>query len=320
MTGFFKDDRLLTQHGSEKFVGNGKLETLTLKPRGKKFVENFFSIISSLRPAFKLDETTGAPVFDIGIGEIRSSEFTLEEIFKYLNTSDKPCIIAIDEFQQIAKYPDNNIEAILRTNIQKTTKTTFIFSGSQRHILHNMFFTASQPFYQSAVLQSLGAIDKSEYVDFADSHFRRSGKKVAPFFIERTYDLFEGHTFYIQSIMNQLFSDLDDDEACTPELFADSVRNRVFSYETLFSEILNLLPERQKETLYAVAKEGKAQNITSGAFVKKHCLYSSASAQTALRQLLDKEIITRNGNEYSVYDRFFGLWLQSYYGTGNYLL
>jgi AAA+ ATPase superfamily predicted ATPase len=60
-----------------------------LKPRGKRFVENFFSIISSLRPAFKLDETTGTPVFDIGVGEIRSAEITLEEIFKYLNTSDK---------------------------------------------------------------------------------------------------------------------------------------------------------------------------------------------------------------------------------------
>jgi len=288
-----------------------------LKPRGKRFVENFFSVISSLRPAFKLDETTGTPVFDIGIGEIHSAEMTLEEIFKYLNTSDKPCIVAIDEFQQIAKYPEKNIEAILRTHVQKTTKTTFIFSGSQRHILHNMFFSASQPFYQSAVLQALGSIDKKEYVDFADKHFRRTGKKVNVSFIERSYDLFEGHTFYVQAIMNQLFSELDENEDCTDRIFAEAVRNRVFSYETLFSEILNLLPERQKEVLYAVAKEGKAQNITSGEFVKKHSLHSPASTQTAARQLLEKEIFTRNGNVYSVYDRFFGLWLQTYYGTGN---
>jgi len=291
-----------------------------LKPRGKRFVENFFSVISSLRPAFKLDETTGTPVFDIGIGEIHSAEITLEEIFKYLNTSDKPCIVAIDEFQQIAKYPEKNIEAMLRTHVQKTTKTTFIFSGSQRHILHNMFFSASQPFYQSAVLQSLDAIDKNEYVDFANKHFRRTGKKVDISFIERGYDLFEGHTFYVQAIMNQLFSELDEDEECTGNIFAEAVRNRIFSYETLFSEILNLLPERQKEVLYAVAKEGKARNITSGEFVKKHSLHSPASTQTAARQLLEKEIFTRNGNVYSVYDRFFGLWLQIYYGTGNNLL
>jgi len=287
-----------------------------LKPRGKKFVENFFSVIASLRPAFKLDELSGTPIFDIGIGEIRSAEITLEEIFTYLNTSDKPCIVAIDEFQQIAKYPEKNIEAILRTHVQKTTKTTFIFSGSQRHILHNMFFSASHPFYQSAALQALDVIDKNEYVDFADKHFRRTGKKVDISFIERSYDLFEGHTFYIQAMMNQLFSELDEDEDCTAQIFAEAVRNRIFSYETLFSEILNLLPERQKELLYAVAKEGKAQNITSGEFVKKHSLHSTASIQTAARQLLEKEILTRNGNVYSVYDRFFGLWLQAYYGTG----
>ena len=291
-----------------------------LKPRGKKFTENFFNIISSLRPAYKLDEITGTPIFDIGINEIRSSEITLEEIFKYLNTSDKPCIIAIDEFQQITKYPEKNIEAILRTHIQKTTKTTFIFSGSQRHILHTMFFSASHPFYQSAVLQSLDAIDKNEYIDFADKHFRRTGKKVSVSYIERSYDLFEGHTFYVQAIMNQLFSELDDGVECTDKLFADALLNRVFSYETLFAEILNLLPERQKEMLCAVAKEGKASTITSGAFVKKHTLHSSASAQTAARQLLEKDILTRNGNDYAVYDRFFGLWLQTYYGSGNNLI
>jgi len=316
---FFVD--IYATHNLQEFVYKlGKEIFEQLKPRGKRFVEKFFSIIASLRPAFKLDERTGTPVFDIGIGEIRSAEITLEEIFKYLNSSDKPCIVAIDEFQQIAKYPEKNIEAILRTHVQRTTKTTFIFSGSQRHILHNMFFSASHPFYQSAVLQTLGAIDKHEYVDFADKHFRRAGKKVDVSFIERSYDLFEGHTFYVQAIMNQLFSELNEQEDCTDKIFEEAVRNRVFSYETLFSEILNLLPVRQKEVLYAVAKEGKAQNLTSGEFVKKHSLLSTASTQTAARQLLEKEILTRKENVFEVNDRFFGLWLQTYYGPGNDML
>jgi hypothetical protein len=120
--------------------------------------------------------------------------------------------------------------------------------------------------------------------------------------------------------MNQLFSELNEYEDCTNKIFAEAIRNRIFSYETLFSEILNLIPERQKEVLYAVAKENKAQNITSGEFIKKHSLHSTASTQTAARQLLEKEIFTRNGNIYSVYDRFFGLWLQTYYGIGCHLL
>jgi len=312
----FSVDIYATSNLQEFVYKLGKEIFEQLKPKGKKFIEQFFSVISSLRPAFKLDEMTGKPVFDIGIGEIRSAEITLEEIFKYLNDANKPCIVAIDEFQQIAKYPEKNIEAILRTYSQKTTQTTFIFSGSQRHILQNMFFSASQPFYQSAALLSLDVINKENYISFADKHFRRAGKTVDVSFIERTYKLFEGHTFYVQAVLNQLFSELDEHEACTENKYENTIKNRIFSYETLFSEILNLLPERQKEVLNAVAKEGKAKNITSGEFVKKYALHSTASTQTAARQLLEKEILTREGNTYSVYDRFFGLWLQMYYGKG----
>jgi hypothetical protein len=285
-----------------------------LKPKGKTFIDHFFAVISSLRAGFKLDEQSGMPVFDIGIGEIKTPEFTLEEIFKYLNTADKPCIIAIDEFQQIAKYPEKNMEAILRTHIQKTTKSNFIFSGSQRHILHEMFFSASKPFYQSAVLQSLDVIDKNEYIKFASKLFVKAAKDVDKKYIERAYDLFEGHTFYVQAVLNQLFSELDDNEKCTDSIFSKAVNNRVNSYETLYSEIINLLSERQKECLLAIAKAGKASNITGGDFVKKYSLYSSASVQTSARQLLEKEILTKHQNAYSVYDRFFTFWLKSYYG------
>jgi len=307
-------DIYATSNLSEFVYKFGKEIFERLKPKGKSFIDNFFSIISSLRIGFKLDEHSGTPVFDIGIGEIKSPEFTLGEIFKYLNTADKPCIIAIDEFQQIAKYPEKNIEAILRTHIQKITNSNFIFSGSQRHILHEMFFSASKPFYQSAVLQSLDVIDKKKYIKFASKLFARANKNVEREYIERAYDLFEGHTFFVQAVLNQLFSELDENEKCTDLIFSRAAKNRVNSYKTLFSEILNLLSERQKECLLAVAKAGKAQNITSGDFLKKYSLHSSASVQTSARQLLEKEILTKNQNIYSVYDRFFNLWLKSYYG------
>ena len=308
-------DVYATSNLSEFVYKLGKEIFEQLKPKGKSFVDNFFAIISSLRAGFRLDEHSGVPIFDIGIGEIKSPEITLEEIFKYLNTADKPCIIAIDEFQQIAKYPEKNTEAILRTHIQKTKKSNFVFSGSQRHILHEMFFSASKPFYQSAVLLPLDVIDKDEYIKFASKLFKKGKKNVGNTFIEKAYDIFEGHTFYVQSILNQLFSDLDEGEKCTNKIFEKAIMNRVYSFETLFSEILNLLSDRQKECLYAIAKEGEAANITGGNFVKKHALYSPASVQTAVRQLLDKEILTKNQNLYSVYDRFFAIWLRAYFGA-----
>lgn len=288
----------------------------TLKPKGKQFIEIFFTMISSLRPAFKLDSTTGTPTFDIGLGEINQAEFTLEEIFKYLESADQHCIVAIDEFQQIGKYPETNIEAILRTHIQECKNTSFIFAGSQRHLMQNIFFSSSRPFYQSVSLLQLETINEDEYVHFVRKHFSNDQKEIPDELVKKIYHLFEGHTWYIQNIFNELFSLTDENEICTLELAQEAIENKIDSYRPLYQSTLSLLPERQKEILYAIAKEGKANAITSGAFIKKHGLLSQSSVQTAVKQLFDKEIITSENNVYQVYDRFFGLWLANLYGTG----
>ncbi|MDD4968245.1 MAG: ATP-binding protein [Paludibacter sp.] len=288
----------------------------TLKPNGTKFIDGFFSMISSLRPAFKIDSITGAPTFDIGIGEINEPAFSLEQIFKYLEAADKPCLVAIDEFQQIANYSENNIEAVLRTHIQHCKNSSFIFAGSQRHIMQNIFFSSSRPFYQSVSLLTLKAIDEKVYIEFVQQHFSNNNKTIPKELVSIVYRVFEGHTWYIQNIFNELYAMTEQGETCTLELVEESVRYRIAMYEPLFQSTLSLLTERQKEILYAIAKEGKAKAVTSAAFIKKHGLLSSSSVQTAIKQLLDKEIITSENSTYQVYDRFFGLWLTTVFGTG----
>lgn len=74
----------------------------SLKPFGKKAVEIFINSVLSLQAGISYD-FTGTPSFNIQLGDIQNSMATLEEIFKYLAKADKPCIVAIDEFQQIYK-------------------------------------------------------------------------------------------------------------------------------------------------------------------------------------------------------------------------
>jgi len=297
----------------------GKQIFETLKPKGKKFLDNFFGTITSLRPAFKLDSFTGAPTFDIGIGNIQQPEYSLEQIFSYLETADRRCIVAIDEFQQIEKYPEKNIEALLRTHIQQCKNTNFVLAGSQRHMMQNMFFSASRPFYQSVSVLNLEAIAPEKYVPFIQKHLADADKTVTQENILRVYNLFEGHTWYIQNIFNRLYSLTDSGEECSLDIIAETIEDTLTSYETIFRGILSLLQERQKELLFAIAKEGKATGVTSALFIKKQGLQSASSVQTSLKQLLDKEIITREENTYQVYDRFLGLWLSKAYGMGYHL-
>ena len=82
------------------------------------------------------------------------------------------------------------------------------------------------------------------------------------------------------------------------------------SYHYTYSELLFQIPEKQKEILVAICKEGKAQNVTSAAFIKKYRLPSASSVQAALKGLLEKDFITKEQGTYQVYDRFFSLWLR----------
>ena len=118
-----------------------------LKPQTTAWKEKFFQIVSSFRIGFKLDSLTGNPTFDLGLGDIQTPQTSLDEIFAYIEEADNPCIIAIDEFQQIGEYSENNMEALLRTKIQKCHHAQFIFSGSKRHVMSNMLYSPSKPFY-----------------------------------------------------------------------------------------------------------------------------------------------------------------------------
>lgn len=69
----------------------------------------------------------GVPSWNIGLGDITNPAASLDEIFHYLQHADRPCLIAIDEFQQIGKYPEDTIEATLRTYVQYCSNARFVF-------------------------------------------------------------------------------------------------------------------------------------------------------------------------------------------------
>lgn len=165
----------------------GKAIYEELRPRKTAWTERFFQIVGSLRVGFKLDAVTGEPSFDIGLGDIQTPRTTLDEIFAYLEAADKPCLVAIDEFQQIGSYLEENVEALLRTKIQRCKQTWFVFSGSKRHLMSNMFNSSSKPFYQSAISMGLEPIPAEIYVEFACKLFEERGKRVEISVVESVY-------------------------------------------------------------------------------------------------------------------------------------
>ena len=281
----------------------------TLLPRSQKMALAFLQTVKSICGKLAFDPVSGMPSFNIELGDIERPEYTLEEIFKYLNSADKPCIVAIDEFQQIAKYPEKNIEALLRTHIQKSGNSNFIFAGSERHMMQEMFTSAARPFYNSTDILELNAIPAEIYTKFVVYHFERRNKRISQNDVRVFYDLFKGHTYYMQRTFNEAFADTPEGETCTKEIIDNAVNTMIDSSDTIFREILSNIPENQKSVLYAIAKDGEATQIHSSYFISRHKLKSASSVQAAVKRLLDRDIITEINKVYSVNDKLFAMWI-----------
>lgn len=168
-------------------------------------MEHFLNCLHSLRSSISFD-MNGVPSWGVDLGEITSPTTTLDEIFHYLESADKPCIVAIDEFQTISSYREANVEAILRTYIQHCHNASFIFAGSQRNMMSEMFLSHARPFYLSTSIKTLKAIDREVYADFATRLFEERQKFIKRETIYQIYDRFDGITWYLQRMLNKIFS------------------------------------------------------------------------------------------------------------------
>lgn len=280
----------------------------TLKPKGQETIEKFLEIVSTLRPGVSFDIMDNA-TWSLGVDRPISPEFALEQIFDYIKQSDKPCIIAIDEFQQITYYPEKNVEALLRTYIQQCNNAQFVFSGSERHLLSEMFNSPARPFFASTSSFPLDRLPLDKYTTFAIGHFKADDKNVSPEMVETVYNRFEGITWYIQKVFNQLYMSMQSGETCTEEMLELTICNIIDDNSSNYADLLYQLTARQKQLLIAINREGKATELTSSKFIKKYHLPAASTIQTAVKSLMDKQLITRNLGTYEVYDKFLSLWL-----------
>ena len=283
-----------------------------LKP-DKSWYEKLFAFLKSLRVGFKIDPMSGEPSFQIGLGDIDRPENTLRELFEYMESSEKPCILAIDEFQQIREYPETTTEAFIRILVQQCVGSTFIFCGSKRHMMTDIFYSPSKPFFQSVISQSLHPIPMETYVRFAGKLFAERGKMLDDLVTETVYKMFDGCTWYIQMMMNEMFALTEKGMTCTMEYVDIAWENIIMAQEDRFLAMLCGLAPKQKQLLYAIASDGNVEGITSADFVKRHNLVSASSVQAALKPLLKNDIVTCEDGRYRIYDYFFADYLAKKY-------
>jgi len=286
------------------------LKKFTMKSSvGKKFMK----LLKGFRPLFTFDEITGAPQVMFNFQSENDKELTLLKLLQFIDHQQNPVVVAIDEFQQIANYPEKNIEALLRTYIQQLKQVLFIFSGSQKHTLVEMFMSAKRPFYSSTQFLNLEPINKEKYKTFIRNNFEEGKKIISEDCIDYVMNWTRGYTFYTQSLCNRLYQykKINLDIVKTESL------NLLKESETVYFQYRKLITGKQWDFMVAIAKEENISQIYNKDFLMKYDLGNPSTTRRIVESLLDKELIleniTANGTYYCVYDVFLMRWLQRTY-------
>lgn len=285
-----------------------KLINSLIKDQKKKLYEKVLDFIKQFRPVISFNPITGQPEVEIQKSSLQQDETNIESVLGYLERLDKPVIIAIDEFQRITDYPEKRVEAFLRSYIQHLNNVNFIFSGSRTHLLQSMFSDYSRPFYQSAEIMSLERLNRQTYIEFIRKHFLLSGKKIEMDSVKPCIDWADNHTFYVQYLFNMIWGtgikniDNEDIREVKSEI--------ILSRDSLYSNYRNLLTDKQYRLLRAIAVEKEVKKPNAGDFIKKYDLGSASTVSSALKTLMEKELIYRESASFKLYDVFHSKWFQ----------
>lgn len=277
-------------------------------------VENIFKkaseLFKSIRPVFTFDPINSSLKIEISLSNESRPETSLDELFAYLQQKASPVIVAIDEFQQIAQYPEKNTEALLRSYIQRMTNVGFIYAGSQNHLIQNMFTSYKHPFYQSAELLFLQAIPLEYYRQFVHRRMKDGNKTISFEAVDYLYSELFGHTWYMQYTLNRLYTAPFD--VITPTEIQWQLDEIARENVTLYLSYRNLLTSTQWALMQAIGKEKEVKEPTSQIFTQKYGL-SASSVQRALKTLMDKDMIYEENGKYYIYNQFLAYWLRVTY-------
>lgn len=277
----------------------------------KNLLEKIMTALASLRPVLTLDPFTGQPSLELKTESSVLMQSGLDKILDLIGGINRNLVFIFDEFQQIVNYPEKNTEHILRTIVQSYPRVNFIFSGSSRHMLENMFMSAEKPFYRSTELMYLERIDPTVYREFIISKFREANINVDDGALDLILQWTSLHTWYVQYVCNRIYG--SGEKQVNVHVVNKILLQILTEFEPEYITYRNLLTIPQFKLLKALASEKEVEMPTSGKFISKYDLTSPSSVNTSLKSLSGKEMIVDNEGKWIVYDVFFSRWLEYHY-------
>jgi AAA+ ATPase superfamily predicted ATPase len=291
-------------------------EAILIKfPEQTTIGHQFIEFIKGFKPLIGYDALTGEPQIQISYQTAQEKEYSLQSLFRFLDMQDSKIVLAIDEFQQIREFPEKNIEALLRTYTQQLKNVRFIYCGSKKALMLDIFSNTKRPFYGSTQFLLLDKINLLQYSEFIKLMFNKHGIEIQEDAVDFILTWTKRHTFFTQSVCNMVFL------KATKLVTINEVKHACYELlkvnEPIYFQYRQLLTTGQWNFLIAIAKEDEVTQLTAQNFLAKYEIGTPANSRRISRSLIEKELILetlgKKVNSYQVYDVFLSRWLASEY-------
>lgn len=219
-------------------------------------------------------------------------------------------VIAMDEFQAVAKYEDAKVEDTLRAAVQQQRQVGYVFAGSEPSLMEQMI-SPRRPFYKAGPVVRLGRIPADVFAKFIDDRFRRSGVTPEPGLGAAIVDVSGNLPYDVQRLAHETWDDvvvgrrrrvtLDDVHTTLNRLLAEQ--------EVFFEGIWERLTLLQRAVLRAIVHEDGV-SIMSADNIARYRMTRASSIQISINRLLSLEIVHREDDgRYTVVDSLMREWV-----------
>ncbi len=269
-------------------------------------LERILKQMAGLKVTGSIDPVTNLPTLSASIKPREKPEY-LEKALTILASYSKKqkLLVVFDEFQEVAKYSEGGFEKRLRKVIQGHRNISYIFSGSQKHILIEMFDSARRAFFKMARSYPLANIEMQHYVDWAQKLFKKKSVNVDKEIIIDIIERCDYQPLYIQ----QFLFDLWRCDTLNLAILDEIQKSIIISQKNQFIALWDLLTQNQKKTLRLLVETG-GKGIYTAEQLQRVGFNSGSVLQRALMSLIEKEILSKN-RTFKFQDAMFKKWIQS---------
>lgn len=221
----------------------------------------------------------------------------------------KKAVVAFDEFQEIQNLDGLQTEKEMRSKFQHHENVSYIFVGSKKHLLLQMFTDKKRPFYNFGKMISLPKIPHDDLLIFIKKRFSKTNIKFDAELPEKILAVTGDHPYFTQMLCHELWDICYDKGKVEAKDIDPAIEQIIRNHGDLYITLWDRISFHQKSLLAAIAVHG-GENIFSSSFISENTLGAVSSVQKSAAALVDRDLLEKINGGFEYSDIFFKEWIK----------